>query len=420
MELKPGYKQTEVGVIPVDWDVVSLGTIATIRDGTHQTPRYVPVGIPFYSVEHVTSRDFSNTKFISEEEHRFLTRTFKIEKGDVLMTRIGSIGDCVLVDWDVEASFYVSLALLKIYGAHAPYVTAYSELPAFKKEVDLHSLPSATPKKINLGPISDVRLPLPSDPAEQKLIASTLRDVDALLDGLDRLITKKHDIKQAAMQQILTGETRLPGFEGDWEVKRLGEIADIRSGGTPSTTNAGFWDGGIPWCTPTDITALEGSKYLDETTRTISEAGLRLSSAETVPIFSVIMTSRATIGECAINTVPMTTNQGFKNLVPKDDVDCEFLYYLMTTQKARLTALCAGSTFLEIGKKQLSSFEVFFPPSPDEQTAIATVLSDMDAEIAALEQHRNKTKDIKQAMMQELLTGRTRLVAPSEKEAAAC
>jgi len=267
--------------------------------------------------------------------------------------------------------------------------------------------------------------------------------VDALLDGLDRLIAKKRDLKQAAMPALLSppaktamenGELkmenedssnnspfiRLPGFEGEWETKRLWEIADIRSGGTPSTTNVDFWDGGIPWCTPTDITALEGSKYLDETTRTISEAGLRLSSAETVPIFSVIMTSRATIGECAINTVPMTTNQGFKNLVPKDDVDCEFLYYLMATQKARLTALCAGSTFLEIGKKQLSSFEVFFPPSPDEQSAIATVLSDMDAETAALEQRRNKTKDIKQAMMQELLTGKTRLVTPHREEAAAC
>jgi hypothetical protein len=102
----PGFKG--------DWQVKRLGELATIRDGTHQTPRYVESGIPFYSVEHVTSGDFSNTKFISEEEHRFLTRSVRIEKGDILMTRIGSIGDCKLVDWDVEASFYVSLALLKI------------------------------------------------------------------------------------------------------------------------------------------------------------------------------------------------------------------------------------------------------------------------------------------------------------------
>lgn len=222
-----GYKQTEVGVIPEDWDVLTLGDVATVRDGTHQTPRYVPFGVPFYSVEHVTSGDFSSTKFISEEEHRYLTRSFKIEKDDVLMTRIGSIGECVLVDWDVEASFYVSLALLKIHGACPAYIAAYSDLPAFKKEADLHSLPSATPKKINLGPISQIRVALPSNREEQRAIATALSDVDALLEGLDRLIAKKRDLKQAAMQQLLTGQTRLPGFEGEWEVKRLEDVADM-------------------------------------------------------------------------------------------------------------------------------------------------------------------------------------------------
>ncbi len=106
----------------------------------------------------------------------------------------------------------------------------------------------------------------------------------------------------------------------------------------------------------------------------------------------------------------MTTNQGFKNLVPYDDVDYEFLYYLMTTQKAKLISLCAGSTFLEINKKQLSEFKIRLPVLKDEQIAIATILSDMDTEIEALEQRRTKTRDLKQAMMQELLTGKTRLI----------
>ena len=122
------------------------------------------------------------------------------------------------------------------------------------------------------------------------------------------------------------------------------------------------------------------------------------------------MTSRATIGECAINTIPMTTNQGFKNFVPLESVDAEFLYYLLTTQKAGFISLCGGSTFLEIGKAQLRSYGVRVPSEKDEQTAIATVLSDMDAELADLEARRNKTRGLKQAMMQELLTGKTRLV----------
>lgn len=129
------------------------------------------------------------------------------------------------------------------------------------------------------------------------------------------------------------------------------------------------------------------------------------------------MTSRATIGECAINVVAMTTNQGFKNIVPFPEIDVEFLYYLMTTQKAGLMSLCGGSTFLEIGKKQLGTYKITLPKDRCEQTAIAAVLSDLDAEIAALEARRDKTRDLKQAMMQELLTGKTRFVKPEAAHA---
>jgi type I restriction enzyme S subunit len=212
------------------------------------------------------------------------------------------------------------------------------------------------------------------------------------------------------MQQLLTGQIRLPGFSGEWEVKRLGELGEIRSGGTPSTTQPHFWDGEVPWCTPTDITALRGYKYLVNTARMISSAGLQASSAEVIPARSLIMTSRATIGACAINLVPMTTNQGFKNVVPFAQFDVEFLYYLMTTQEAGLVALCGGSTFLEISKKQLSAYGLLLPRDRAEQTAIAAVLSDMDAELAALEARRDKTRNLKQAMMQELLTGRIRII----------
>jgi len=122
------------------------------------------------------------------------------------------------------------------------------------------------------------------------------------------------------------------------------------------------------------------------------------------------MTSRATIGECAINVTPVTTNQGFKNFVPFHHVDAEFLYYLLSTQKAGFVSLCGGSTFLEIGKAQLRGYGVLLSADKAEQTAIATVLSDMDADIEALEARLAKTRAIKQGMMQELLTGRTRLI----------
>ncbi len=263
---------------------------------------------------------------------------------------------------------------------------------------------------INGQKLKTYPIPLPPTTAEQSAIATALSDVDALLSGVDKLIAKKRDLKQAAMQQLLTGKTRLPGFDGEWEVKRLDQLANIRSGGTPSTSIARFWDGGIPWCTPTDITQLNGSKYLAQTSRTITQDGLLNSSAELIPANSVVMTSRATIGECAINSVPVTTNQGFKNFVPFEATDVEFLYYLLQTQKQGFVRLCAGSTFLEIGKTQLAAYEVQLPTTKEEQAAIAEVLSDMDAELAALEARRDKSHLLKQGMMRELLTGKTRLV----------
>ncbi|MFA5265431.1 MAG: restriction endonuclease subunit S, partial [Opitutaceae bacterium] len=196
---------------------------------------------------------------------------------------------------------------------------------------------------------------------------------------------------------------------GEWEVKKLEELAEIRSGGTPSTKQPQFWSGDILWCTPTDITGLNGYKYLSETCRKITLQGLKCSSAEMIPASSIVMTSRATIGECAINKVPVTTNQGFKNFVPFENVYVEFLFYLLLTKKQDFISLCGGSTFLEINKSGLAIFEVELPAAKTEQTAIAAILSDMDAEIDGLEAKLAKARQIKQGMMQELLTGRIRL-----------
>jgi type I restriction enzyme S subunit len=278
----------------------------------------------------------------------------------------------------------------------------------FKKQINEHL--GATINQITNKSLNSFKVSLPPTNEERTKIAKALSDVDVLLAALDKVIAKKRDLKQAAMQQLLTGQTRLPGFSGDWEVTRLSALADIRSGGTPSTGEPSFWDGDIPWCTPTDITALSGYKHLGETARKITSLGLNASSAEMIPAKSVVMTSRATIGECSINLVPVSTNQGFKNFVPYAKTDVDFLYYLLGTQKKGFISLCGGSTFLEIGKTQLAAYEVWIPSAKAEQTAIAAVLSAMDEELSVLEQRRNKTADLKQGMLQELLTGRTRLV----------
>ena len=425
MEVKPGYKQTEVGIIPAEWSVESVQSLVEKNilgkplDGNHgnihpKSSDYVDHGIPFVMANNFLNGrvDLLGCKFITKERADKLQKGFSIA-GDVLLTHKGTVGNTAIVP--VLSTDYIMLTPQVTYyrvrdetHLNKHFLRQYFDSQPFQS---LFKSLAGGGTRAYLGIVKQLALPIVKPPIkEQHAVAETLSDVDALLGGLDRLIAKKRDLKQAAMQQLLTGQTRLPGFSGEWEVKRLGEVADIHSGGTPSTTVSQFWDGNLPWCTPTDITALDGRKYLSDTSRMITPLGLKSSSAEMIPARSIVMTSRATIGECAINTVPVSTNQGFKNFVPFETTDVEFLYYLLTTQKSGFIGLCGGSTFLEIGKTQLAAYRVRLPATKEEQTAIAAVLSDMDAELSALVARRDKTRALKQGMMQELLTGRTRLI----------
>ena len=412
--LHRGYKRTAIGVIPEDW------TIRTLLTCLRSAPNYGinAAAIPFDDALPTYLRitdigednQFRPSPRVSVRHPS--AQTFFLNKGDLVFARTGaSVGKSYLYNRDdgplVFAGFLIRVSP-NPRELQPGFLAYYVQSKRYWNWVATVSIRSGQPG-INGQEYGTLQLPLPG-PAEQCAIATALSDVDALLGGLDRLIAKKRDLKQAALQQLLTGQTRLPGFSAKWVERPLGQVGEIKSGGTPSTTQAHFWDGGVYWCTPTDITRLRGRKYLIDTARTISTVGLQFSSAEVIPPRSLIMTSRATIGECAINLVPVATNQGFKSIVTFADIDVEFLYYLMTTQKTSLVALCAGSTFLEIGKKQLSGYMIKLPKDRVEQEAIAAMLADMDAELAALETRRDKTQDLKQAMMQELLTGRTRLI----------
>lgn len=193
-----------------EWICIRLGELCEIKDGTHQTPKYVDAGIPFYSVESISQNEFKSTKFISEEEHIRLTKSFRIEKGDILMTRIGSIGKCKYINWDVNASFYVSLALLKVKKEYsAEFICHYSETEYFKQEIEINSLQAAIPKKINLGQISNVAILIPPTIEEQTAIAQILSDMDTEIEKLNQKLNKYKQIKQGMMQELLTGKRRL-------------------------------------------------------------------------------------------------------------------------------------------------------------------------------------------------------------------
>lgn len=192
----------------------------------------------------------------------------------------------------------------------------------------------------------------------------------------------------------------------DWQVKKLGEVAEIVSGGTPSTKNLEYWNGDIYWATPTDIT--KSDKYIDSTQKTITEVGLKKSSANLLPINSILMTSRATIGELAINKKPMATNQGFKSFICKDNMYFEYLYYLIFLLKKDLLKKSSGSTFLEISKNDTEEIKFPFPPL-EEQEKIADILTLWDEYIENMDNLIEKKEELKKGLMQKLLTGEKRL-----------
>ena len=208
---------------------------------------------------------------------------------------------------------------------------------------------------------------------------------------------------------ILNGykQTEIGVIPKDWDIKYLNDFGDVVSGGTPSTSVSEYWDGEIAWCTPSDITSTKG-KYIYKTDRTITHKGLKNSSATILPPNSILLCTRATIGELKLSGAPMATNQGFKNLHPNATGDVDYLYYLLQTKKKDMVELAIGSTFLEISKKALCSIALQTPSLP-EQKRIAEALSDVDNMISSIEKLIAKKKAVKQGAMQELLTGKKRI-----------
>lgn len=408
--LQPTVKTTDVGTLPSDWVAVELGEIGQAYIGL----TYSPTNVKDHGKLVLRSSNIQGGKLAFDDSvyvqmdvpERAITQKYDI----LICARNGSrqlIGKCALIDGEASGSAFG--AFMSVYRSPSNrFIFQQFQSPAVKRQIN--DMMGATINQITSKDLHKIKVALPSTQEEQEAIAQALSDADGLIEQIEQLIAKKRAIKQGAMQELLTGKKRLSGFSGKWGTATLESLARISSGGTPSTSRKEFWDGTIPWCTPTDITALGDKKYLTNTQRTISNDGLKSSSAELLPVKSIVMTSRATIGECAINLVPMTTNQGFKNFVPYDHTDAYFLYYLLSTKKSELIGLCGGSTFLEISKTQVSGLEVLVPTDKKEQTEIGSILSKMDDEISALEEKLAKARAIKSGMMHELLTGKTRLV----------
>ena len=193
-----------------------------------------------------------------------------------------------------------------------------------------------------------------------------------------------------------------------WKIKKLGEIGKIYSGGTPDTDNPLYWNGEINWCTPTDITALNGNKYIGNTITKITTEGLNNSSAKLLPPNSIIVCTRASIGKTVISKFNIATNQGFKNIVPNENIDTHYLYYVVSNSETKLLKLGSGSTFLEVSKSDFENLKFAFPPIV-EQVKIAQILSLWDNAIEKQKKLVEKLERKKRGLMQQLLTARIRI-----------
>lgn len=420
--MKPGYKQTEVGVIPEDWGTPNLGNLTTLMTngfvGT-ATSHYCTHGrgvlyIQGYNVEE-NSFNFHGVKFVTEDFHRSHMKSC-LRGGDLLTVQTGEVGLTTYVPESLAGANCHALIISRFDSkrAHSLFVSYYLNSKPGRARLRLIET-GTTMKHLNVGDMLQFEVPLPPTLAEQEAIAGALSDADALIDSLEQLIAKKRLLKQGAMQDLLTGKKRLPGFEGEWEVKRLGALGATYGG----LTGKGKDDFG------------EGNARYVPFLNVIENVVIDFQNLERVKVSPGESQNRVRGGDLLFNGSSETPEEvALSALVPENQLELYlnsfcfgfrfhegvessglYLAYYFRCRAGRdlLSSLAQGATRYNMSKAAFLNLS--FPlPAHAEQTAIATILSDMDAEIAALEAKLAKARQVKQGMMQELLTGKTRLL----------
>ena len=420
MEVKPGYKRTEVGVIPEEWEVKPLAAIADkimVGIASAATHAYRAKGVPMFRNQNIKIGylDDSDLLFIAPE-YEVTFKNKRLRGGDLLTMRTGYPGVTAIVPprYASAQSFTTLITRPRQEEAESAYLCHFINSEIGQRFFTLSQIGGAQ-KNVNAGTLRHMPVPLPKLP-EQRAIATALSDVDGLLGGLDRLIAKKRNLKQAAMQQLLTGQTRLPGFHGEWEVKRLDLSCElITKGTTPTSMGRNFTESGVNFLKAESLsesgeTIPDKVAFIDATTHKL----LKRSQLKAGDLLISIAGVLGRVGRVSQEILPANTNQALAivRLGNASELDRNFLFYCLRSPMTakQISDVNVQAAQANISLQNVRDLEIHVPPTPPEQTAIAEVLTDMDAELAALEQRREKTRALKQAMMQELLTGRTRLV----------
>ena len=417
------YKRTEVGVIPRDWAAAQISSLQPfVTSGSRGWAAfYSEYGSPFIRITNLSREsiypDLDDLRFVQLPANDSEGARTQLKNGDVLISITADIGIIGHVTDRVPKPAYINqhIALIRFDPARADSRFMSYFLASEKPQANFRSLTDSGAKAgMNLTTVQQIMVAFPPTVVEQEAVAEALSDADALIESLEQLLAKKRQIKQGTMQELLTGKKRLPGFIGKVDNQRLDELGRWVGGMTPSMSNHLYWQPGtIPWISSGDVK----SRRLTGTNQYVTALAVKDHATTRVPEKSIVVVMRSGILRkflpVTMNMTPMAINQDLKALVPRSGICSEYVLHALIGSGSEILARClkSGTTVESIEFGWLKSFTISVPPFA-EQAMIANILTDMDMELDELESRLAKARELKQGMMQELLTGRIRLLPP--------
>lgn len=359
----------------------------------------------FLNAKNVTKNGFSfeENSFITKEKDNQL-RKGKLKRNDIVLTTRGSVGHVAFFNKVVpfnDIRINSGMVLLRESRSvlTSNYIYLYLKSKKVQNKIQRISFGSAQPQ-LTVKEINNLKLTYPKI-VEQQKIASFLEKVDGWIENLKQQKQELEKYKKGMIQKIFAQEIRFKDENGndfpEWENKRLDAIGSVVGGGTPDTTKNNYWDGGINWFTPTEIK----QKFVGTSVRKISVDGLKNSSARLLPIGTLLLTSRATVGDVSICKEECCTNQGFQSVIVNDKNSNIFLYFWITKNKNEFLKKANGSTFLEISGKEVKKIKVMAPHLPEQQK-IAGFLTSIDKVIQSKQLQISQALEWKKGLMQGL------------------
>lgn len=408
------YKDTEIGRIPVDWEVKKLGEVC-IDNGIIRGPFggalkkefFVDDGYKVYEQRNAIYQDANiGDYYINKNKFNELKR-FEVNYKDFIISCSGTIGRIYQIPKNyIKGVINQALLLIKLNNEliDDKFFYQYFIWEEFQKKILDNTQGGAMKNIVGMQILKQLSILIPPI-QEQQGIAEVLSDMDDLKNLIDKLIEKKKKIKEGTMELLLTGKKRLEGFSEEWEVKKLGEVTEVQTGSTPSTRDSSNYGNEYLFVSPVD---LGKRKYITNTEKKLSSKGFDISRKfiKDSILFTCI---GSTIGKLGIAEFDLTSNQQINAIMPNSSYDSQYLYYILSYLSKAIKASASEQAVPIINKSDFERVEIPLPPLPEQQ-AIAQILSDMDAEIEALEAKLNKYKQIKEGAMEKLLSGEVRLI----------